>query len=126
MNSRADLVRSAGQHFAEGLLLLMEAAAATQPAPRKSQSPSANDDPDDPLYLDTNELAERFRVGPSTLSGWRHQGTGPRWARFGTRVLYRLVDVDEWEQEQLAAGRREQESHSSGFVRDPTSRRQKL
>jgi len=31
-----------------------------------------------------------------TLEAWRHQGTGPRYAKAGRRVLYREDWIDEW------------------------------
>ena len=31
-----------------------------------------------------------------TLSQWRHQGRGPRYLKFGNRVLYLGRDLNEW------------------------------
>jgi hypothetical protein len=34
---------------------------------------------------------------------WRYQGTGPKGANIGGRILYRQSDVDAWIDEQFAA-----------------------
>ena len=31
-----------------------------------------------------------------TLATWRWQGRGPRYAKYGNRVLYRGADLNEW------------------------------
>ena len=31
-----------------------------------------------------------------TLSQWRHRGVGPRYVKFGNRVLYLGRDLNEW------------------------------
>ena len=33
---------------------------------------------------------------PGTLAVWRHQGRGPRYSKFGNRVLYRGTDLNAW------------------------------
>jgi hypothetical protein len=37
----------------------------------------------------------------STLDQWGSQGRGPKYARFGRHVRYRLSDVIAWENEQF-------------------------
>ena len=31
-----------------------------------------------------------------TLSQWRHRGEGPRYVKFGNRVLYKGCDLNDW------------------------------
>lgn len=52
------------------------------------------------MYLTIQDLAERFRVQPNTIYHWRIDGYGPPSVRIRQRVLYRLADVERWEQEQ--------------------------
>ncbi|MGV0994215.1 MAG: helix-turn-helix transcriptional regulator [Mycobacterium sp.] len=53
------------------------------------------------VWLSRNEVAERLGIPPKTLAEWASKGTGPRYAKFGRHVRYRLSDVVEWEAEQL-------------------------
>lgn len=43
------------------------------------------------------ELAARLRVSDYTLRNWRLKKQGPRWAKIGKAIRYRLEDVREWE-----------------------------
>ena len=47
------------------------------------------------------DLARRLGLSPRTLEGWRWRGTGPRFVKAGGRVLYRLEDVEAFEETQL-------------------------
>ena len=50
---------------------------------------------DDRYYKTTApELAVIATRG--TLAYWRHQGRGPRYTRFGNRILYRGEDLNAW------------------------------
>ncbi|HSD37765.1 MAG TPA: helix-turn-helix domain-containing protein [Rhodocyclaceae bacterium] len=54
-----------------------------------------------PQFLTPQQLSERWesRIGVRTLANWRSQGsTGPRFIKIGGRVMYRLSDVEAWEQ----------------------------
>jgi len=42
------------------------------------------------------DVAELTGVPVATLRFWRHQGTGPRSAKIGRRVVYRESDVQRW------------------------------
>jgi excisionase family DNA binding protein len=44
--------------------------------------------------LIADEAAERLRVAKQTLARWRVEGQGPPFIRLGSRVLYRVADVD--------------------------------
>lgn len=44
------------------------------------------------------ELAVRWGISHRTLERWRWTGEGPRFLKVGGRVVYRLSDVEEYEQ----------------------------
>lgn len=58
-----------------------------------------------PVWLTTDEIAERYRTTVDTVWYWRAQDPpyGPPGVRLGRRVLYRLTDVEAWEAAQTAA-----------------------
>ena len=49
-------------------------------------------------HLNQIELAARWRISPRTLERWRWIGGGPRFVKLGGRVVYRLFDIEEYEQ----------------------------
>jgi predicted DNA-binding transcriptional regulator AlpA len=53
-------------------------------------------------WISRQELAERYGVPVKTPAEWASKGTGPRYAKFGRHVRYRLGDVIDWEQRRLA------------------------
>lgn len=53
------------------------------------------------LWLTRPELAAREKLPVATLAQWASQGKGPRYARFGRHVRYRLADVIIWENAQF-------------------------
>lgn len=57
-------------------------------------------DPVDP-WLTRQELADRQKIPKATLAQWGSQGCGPKYARFGRHVRYRLSDVIAWEDAQF-------------------------
>jgi hypothetical protein len=48
--------------------------------------------------LNQIELARRWRISPRTLERWRWLGEGPQYLKLGGRVLYRMVDIEAYEQ----------------------------
>lgn len=52
-------------------------------------------------HLNQIELSRRWRLSPRTLERWRWLKTGPAWLRAGGRVLYRMEDIEEYEQANL-------------------------
>ncbi len=42
------------------------------------------------------EVAEYLRKTPAQLRWMRHNGSGPKSAKLGGRVMYRRQDVDDW------------------------------
>jgi len=49
-------------------------------------------------HMNQMELAARWRISPRTLERWRWIGDGPRFVKLGGRVVYRLCDIEEYEQ----------------------------
>lgn len=49
-------------------------------------------------HLNQLELAVRWRVSHRTLERWRWTGEGPRFVKLGGRVVYRVSDIEEYEQ----------------------------
>ena len=57
-------------------------------------------------WLSRQELADRYGVPVKTPAVWASKGTGPRYAKFGRHVRYRLSDVIDWESNQFAENKR--------------------
>ncbi|MCE3232464.1 MAG: Helix-turn-helix domain protein [Rickettsiaceae bacterium] len=51
-------------------------------------------------HLHQSELATRWCVSGRTLERWRWLGRGPKYLKIGGRVVYRLEDIEAYEQEQ--------------------------
>ena len=49
----------------------------------------------EPVF-DTHSAAPLLGVKPGTLEVWRCQGKGPRFVKSGSRVVYRLRDINEY------------------------------
>jgi excisionase family DNA binding protein len=47
------------------------------------------------------EAAERLRVSKGTLANWRTAGGGPRFVKFGRRVLYPESELAAFEQKNI-------------------------
>lgn len=61
----------------------------------------------DAVWLSRKDLSARLCVPEKTPAEWATKGTGPRYARFGRHVRYRLSDVIAWENQQYADRRGE-------------------
>ena len=50
-------------------------------------------------FLTPNQLSERWanRINPRTLANWRTQGVGPKYMKLGGAIVYRIDDVEAWE-----------------------------
>ena len=55
-------------------------------------------------YLNQIDLARRWRISPRTLERWRWLREGPRYLKLGGRVLYRVADIEAFEQSMLRLG----------------------
>ena len=47
-------------------------------------------------YLTNDEAADYLRLSPRTLEKQRVIGGGPRFRKFGRRVMYAVADLDVW------------------------------
>ena len=52
-------------------------------------------------HLNQIELSDRWGISHRTLERWRWIGEGPPYLKIGGRVVYRLEDIERYEQEQL-------------------------
>ena len=52
-------------------------------------------------WMTRDEVADRLRIPKQTLAGWAVDRRGPRFAKFGRHVRYRLEDVIAWEDQQF-------------------------
>lgn len=52
-----------------------------------------------PQYLTAQQLSARWneQISPRTLANWRTSGCGPRYVKIGGRVMYRITDIEAWE-----------------------------
>jgi|TARA_X000000950_G_C13372492_1_gene440981 hypothetical protein len=48
-------------------------------------------------FLDTKELATRWKISPRTLENQRGKGVGPEFFKIGGKVLYDLEYIEEYE-----------------------------
>lgn len=49
-----------------------------------------------PRYLTNDEAAAHLRLSPRTLEKLRVIGGGPKFRKFGRRVMYAAADLDAW------------------------------
>ncbi len=61
------------------------------------------------VFLTPNETAKILRTSVRTLERTRLEGTGPRFVKFGRRVLYRPEDVAIWADEHAVRSTAEHE-----------------
>ncbi|WP_423196667.1 Helix-turn-helix domain-containing protein [Cupriavidus sp. H19C3] len=47
-------------------------------------------------YLTNDEAADYLRLSPRTLEKQRVFGSGPKFRKFGRRVMYAVADLDAW------------------------------
>jgi hypothetical protein len=52
-------------------------------------------------FLSQKELARRWGMSPRTLERWRWIGAGPVFLKIGSRISYRLSDVERFETARL-------------------------
>ncbi len=52
-------------------------------------------------HMNQRQLADRWNVSEATLERWRSEGIGPRFMKIQGRVLYRLQDIEAYEEQCL-------------------------
>lgn len=57
--------------------------------------------PDHVRHLTQLDLARRWRISPRTLEAWRLLRRGPVYLKLGEVVVYRVEDIEVFEQAQL-------------------------
>ncbi len=68
-------------------------AAAQSATPMTDAAPAAAQAP---RFLNNNEAAAYLRLSPRTLEKQRVVGGGPRFRKFGRRVMYAVTDLNAW------------------------------
>jgi len=58
------------------------------------------------IHLNQRNLAQRWHVSEATLERWRCEGIGPKFLKLSGRVLYRLVDIEAYEEACLSTSTR--------------------
>lgn len=53
------------------------------------------------MLLTPEDLLTRWEVPLTTLSQWRWNGKGPKYIKLGRHILYRLPDVERFEEKKL-------------------------
>jgi hypothetical protein len=51
------------------------------------------------VHLNQVQLARRWALSPRTLERWRWLQEGPKYVKVGGRVLYRLGDIEAFEEQ---------------------------
>ena len=54
------------------------------------------------IHFKQKSLAQRWDVSEATLERWRTEGLGPKFLKLQGRVLYRLVDIEAYEESCLS------------------------
>ncbi|MFT3719263.1 helix-turn-helix transcriptional regulator [Pseudorhodoferax sp.] len=67
-----------------------------RPAPMRPAAAPVFTVPQPPRYLTNDEAADYLRLSPRTLEKQRVMGGGPRFRKFGRRVMYAVADLDAW------------------------------
>jgi predicted DNA-binding transcriptional regulator AlpA len=73
---------------------------------RTEEEVTAMDENTDDKWLTRQELADRYGLPVKTPAEWASKGTGPRYAKFGRHVRYRMSDVIDWESRQFNESKR--------------------
>lgn len=60
-------------------------------------------------HLDEEALAKRWQMSSRTLQRWRQTGRGPAYLKLGSRIVFRLSDVEAYENDHLQGGSDEAE-----------------
>lgn len=67
-----------------------------RPAPMRPAAAAPTTPAQPQRYLTNDEAAEYLRLSPRTLEKQRVIGNGPKFRKFGRRVMYAVADLDAW------------------------------
>ena len=67
-----------------------------RPAPLRPATAPTTTTTQPARYLTNDEAAEFLRLSPRTLEKQRVIGGGPRFRKFGRRVMYAVADLESW------------------------------
>lgn len=67
-----------------------------RPAPLRPAAAAVAASAQPQRYLTNDEAAEYLRLSPRTLEKQRVLGGGPKFRKFGRRVMYAVADLDAW------------------------------
>jgi len=67
-----------------------------RPAPLRPAAVPATPTAQPARYLTNDEAADFLRLSPRTLEKQRVIGGGPRFRKFGRRVMYSVADLETW------------------------------
>jgi hypothetical protein len=54
------------------------------------------------IHLNQKQLAARWHLSEATLERWRTEGIGPKFLKLLGRVIYRVVDIEAFEESCLS------------------------
>ncbi len=58
------------------------------------------------IHLNQKQLAARWQISEATLERWRTEGIGPKFLKLPGRVIYRVVDIEAFEESCLSTSTR--------------------
>jgi len=67
-----------------------------RPAPVRPATAAVTTTAQPQRYLTNDEAADYLRLSPRTLEKQRVIGGGPKFRKFGRRVMYAVADLDVW------------------------------
>ena len=111
---RAAIERAVGEAFPASASDAQVPASSPAHAVTDTDTSAQGDTPmrDDTTYLDTRAAAAHLGLSPRTLDRYRVSGEGPEFYKLGTRVRYRLADLEAW-----AESRRRRSTSDDGRTR---------
>jgi hypothetical protein len=54
-------------------------------------------------FLTEQDLAKRWQCKAKTLQNWRIARTGPKYLKIGAKILYRLQDIEAYEENNIVS-----------------------
>jgi hypothetical protein len=67
-------------------------------------------------HINQRQLASRWDLSEATLERWRTEGIGPKFLKLQGRVLYRLMDIEKFEDDSLRSSTSKQANIESALT----------